>query len=584
MDDNNLSIAGNCVDLEIVFDDTQRDLVNDVVLKINTSGIEEHKKDASAVLKQDLSRSDSDTSTAPWKNLEAFSANLESLAHLDHLSSGLNCFEAVDGLYHSFQRIWAEEKKRLLNKHVLSRICEGNVGRPAMHKKRKLGLSLDYWVENRRTEEIRSNPLGNDDMDIDEVDFKIAEDDQSLTTWLARVGCDSGYPSIRVSKDWLGEEIFANNVAEDNDDEAQDRVHKPLWLDPDATLVTNSIERDDTDEMIIEQAGEGVSSLPRPPNIRFTVDLEPAVLLTNNAVSAMFLTEATIAVDFTKATTYRQVMDNLVLQNSSSHSYQGMEMQRGQANGAQKRWTRNLTVYDKDGLATQARHSYAIHSSTPVGAYLMQSFSFGHPRQLAEAIPILRQYALLWSIMRKLIPSSDKSVTDKSATKTESDGHQRPKRSRVPQKKSNINAQHARLDAFLNGDGLDKEAGMPVDVLLSETLTNPSNPRIDLIFPLPSRNSSNASSGTVTTMEKLARRTVRTVSSASVEQPQFVTVSIEIEINGKIVVSSASGSPVTGHPPGHDSSPADSETLQKMANILAISEDLGVLVQWILKQ
>ena len=584
MDDNNLSIAGNCVDLEIVFDDAQRDLANDVVLKINTSGVEEHKKDASAVLKEDLNHSDLDTSPAPWKGLEAFSANLESLAHLDHLSSGLNCFEAVDGLYYSFQRIWAEEKKRLLNKHVLSRICEGNVGRPAMHKKRKLGLSLDYWVENRQTEEIKSDPLGNDDMDIDEVDSKIAEDDQSSLTWLARVGCDSGYPSIRVSKDWLGEEIFANHVADDNDEQAQDRVRKPLWLDPDATLITNPIERDDTDEMIIDQVGEGVSSLPRPPNIRFTVDLEPAVLLTNNAVSAMFLTEATIAVDFTKATTYRQVLDNLVLQHSSSQSYQGMEMQRGQATGAQKRWTRNLTVYDKDGLATRARHSYAIHSSTPVGAYLMQSFSFGHPRQLAEAIPILRQYALLWSIMRKLTPLSDKSVTDKSASKDESDGHQQPKRSRVPQKKSNINAQHARLDAFLNGVGMDGETGILVDVLLSETLTSPSNPKLDLIFPLPSRSSGHASSGTVPAMEKLARRTARTVTSARVEQPHFVTISIEIEINGKIVVSSASGSPVTGRPPRHDSSPASSEILQKMANVLTISEDLGVLVQWILKQ
>src|SRR5271170_7436365 len=171
LDDNNLSVAGNYVDLEIVFDDARRDSVRDVVLRINTSGVEEHKKDASAVLQKDLDPSDFDASAAPWKSLEAFTANLARLAHLDHLSQhGLNCFEAVDGLYHSFQRIWAEEKKRLLTKHVLSRICEGTLGRPAMHKKEKLGLSLDYWVENRRIKEAKLKPMEADAMDIGQID------------------------------------------------------------------------------------------------------------------------------------------------------------------------------------------------------------------------------------------------------------------------------------------------------------------------------------------------------------------------------------------------------------------------------
>src|SRR2546423_6184480 len=224
LDDNNLSIAGNCVDLEIVFDDAQRDSVNDVVLKINTSGVEEHKKDASAVLRQDLALSDFNTSAAPWKSLEAFSANLGRLAHLDQLSNGLNCFEALDGLYYSFQRIWEEEKKRLQNKHILSRICEGTLGRPMMHRKRKLGLSLDYWVENRRMKERRSKPLGHDAMDIDEADSELDQDEQSSPIWLARVGCDKGYPAIRISKDWLGQEVFAANDADKDNygPEAQD--------------------------------------------------------------------------------------------------------------------------------------------------------------------------------------------------------------------------------------------------------------------------------------------------------------------------------------------------------------------------
>ena len=575
MDDNNLSIAGNCVDLEIVFDDVQRGLVKDVVLKINTSGVEEHKNDASAVLSRDLDPSDFDTSTAPWKSLEAFSANLDSLAHLDHLSNGLNCFEAVDGLYYSFQRIWAEEKKRLQSKHVLTRICEGNVGRPAMHKKRKLGLSLDYWVENRRTREIEPEVEGADAIGVDEVESQEAQDDQSSLTWLARIGCDKGYPSIRVSKDWLGEENFAINDADHGDDQAQNKILKPAWLDPDTTLVITPMEKDDTDETVIKQAGAGISSLPRPPNIRFTVDLEPAVLLTNSAFSSMLTTGVTIVVDYTKATTYRQALDDFVSPQSSFQSHQGIETQRGNTREAQTRWTRNLTVYDKDGSAKQAHHSYALRCSTPVGAYPMQSFSFGHPRQLAEAIPYLRQYALLWSIMRKLSPLSDKSIVEGSVSKNELDGCQRPRKSRAPQKKSNISAQRARVDAFLGGAGLLREPGIPVDVSLSETLTDPPKSKLDLIFPFSTGTYGDAPDGSIKLDDDLAR----TLVGSAVKQPELMTVAIEIENNGKIVVSSAS---VTRRLKGHGIRSIDSEILRKMTNVLAISEDLGVLVQWVL--
>jgi hypothetical protein len=565
LDDNNLSIAGNCVDLEIVFDEAQRDSVNDVVLKINTSGVEEHKKDASAVLQQDLTPSDLDTSVTPWKNLEAFSANLARLAHLDHLSNRLNCFEAIDGLYYSFQRIWVEERKRLRSKHVLSRICGGTLGRPAMHKKRKLGLSLDYWVENRRTRETKQKPPRADAMDVDQVDLELDQDEESSPTWLARIGCETGYPPIRVSKDWVSEEVFQISDADNNNDDAQDETRKPIWLDPNPTLVVSPNEIDVGDETVIEQAVAGVNSLPKPPNIRFTFDLEPAVLLTNSAVSTMMTQGLTLGLDFSKASTYQQAFHDLGSKQTSTQSQHGVETQRENANKAQKRWTRDLTFYDRDGLAKQARHSYALHSSPPVGVYPMQSFSFEHPRQLAEVIPVLRQYALLWSIMCKLTPLSDTLAVEDPAPKNELDGSQRPKKSRAPQKKSNINAQHARLDAFLNGGGFpggetgltssssgDGEAVVSIDVLLNETLTNPPKPKLDIIFPLP-----------LSSDKKVSGR-IR-------EPPGFGTVSIEIEVNGRIVVSSATGLPFT-----------DSETLGKLATVLSLGEDLGVLVQWIL--
>jgi hypothetical protein len=565
LDDNNLSVAGNYVDLEIVFDDARRDSVRDVVLKITTSGVEEHKKDASAVLQKDLDPSDFDVSTAPWKGLEAFSANLARLAHLDHLSQhGLNCFEAVDGLYHSFRRIWTEEKKRLLTKHVLSRICEGTLGRPAMHKKGKLGLSLDYWVENRRIKEAKLKPMEADAIDIDQIDSEPDKVGSSSQTWLARIGCESGYPPIRVSKDWLGEEVFPTDNADNNGDEAGDEAHKPRWLSPEPTLVQSPNEADDVDEMVIEAAAAGVSIL-KPPNIRFTFELEPAVWLPNSVISNMMTQGVTFDLDFSKASTYEEALRNFAAQQISPQSQNGNETQLQDAKRAEKRWTRDLTVLDKDSLAKQARHSYAVRYSTSLWAYPMQSFSFGHPRQLTEAIPVLRQYALLWSVMRKLASQSDKPVVRAPAAKNELQDSQQRKKSREPQKKSNIKPQHARLGALLDNTGLsgrgavpnsswglEEEAGVPIDVSLNMTFTNPTMPKLDLLFPL------HISSD-------------RKPPNLAKEQRPFGTVSIEIGMNGKIAVSSTTGLPFS-----------DSESLRRMANVLTVSEDLGVLVQWVL--
>jgi hypothetical protein len=89
-------------------------------------------------------------------------------------------------------------------------------------------------------------------------------------------------------------------------------------------------------------------------------------------------------------------------------------------------------------------------------------------------------------------------------------------------------------------------------VSLNLTLTDPPKPKLDLFFRLPYSRDSKSSARTV-------------------EMPRFGTVSIEIESNGRIKVASADGLPWT-----------DTETLKKMASVLSLSEDLGVLVHWIL--
>lgn len=567
LDDNILSIAGNnCVDLEIVFDEVQRDLVKDVILKINVSGVDEHKKEASAVLRRDLWQSDNG-SGLPWKSLENFSANLDRLAHLDQLSTGINCFEALDGLYHSFQRIWKEEKRRLQSMHVLSRTCQGAMGRPVMHKTQKLGYNLDYWIEKRRLRERDSQSSCPDAVDFDPVEQGSDDDDkQSLPSWTAKLGCEAGYPPLRVAKDWIGEEIFLQDELEADDHTnnlAEERgMPKIAWLDPPPTLVASSDVKDDPEAMAMDGAGAGVS-LPKPPNIRFTFNLEPTVLVPMNAISAMIAMGLTIPVDVRKALTYRQALDALGHRQKAPHEKEADEILNSTATAGRKRWDQSITVYDKNGESSQIQHSYSLRSSMPLWCYPIQSMSFEHPRQLAKVIPALRQYALLWSIVRKLVPVSA-PVSEISSTPPRDDvTHQSLESSRRAQKKSNIGIQRAKLDVLLNGAarpskatglaitsaGNDKSP-LSIDVSLSLTSTSPLRPKLDLIFPLP-----------VGSQEPMGH-------------PCFGTVCVEIGANGEVLVPSITGLPFT----------QSDQDLKKAASVLAISEDMSVLVQWLLSR
>src|SRR4030095_5495463 len=89
--EDNLSIAGNSVDLEIEFD-PGGESVKDVSLKYATPEAQEGERrdEATAVLKRDLIQFPQDREQGIWKRLEGFHANLQRLARLDQLSQEVN--------------------------------------------------------------------------------------------------------------------------------------------------------------------------------------------------------------------------------------------------------------------------------------------------------------------------------------------------------------------------------------------------------------------------------------------------------------------------------------------------------------
>ena len=193
-----LIIAGSALALDI-------DFTNNVVQKVSLAFPESsdivtrHTEKAGAILLRDLQIKP--TESPLTKMLDQFAANLERLALPDKLSviPGLNCYEAIAGVYESLERLHKWELERLKENGDYNGKADDYVeraamctrsGRPLMHARNRLGLSLDYWEEKRRISKKSSQQVGK--------------------TYAILIGC-APIPlglyetplSLRVSKDWI---------------------------------------------------------------------------------------------------------------------------------------------------------------------------------------------------------------------------------------------------------------------------------------------------------------------------------------------------------------------------------------------
>jgi Mediator of RNA polymerase II transcription subunit 1 len=522
-DEDNVTIAGNhCVDLEITFDHLTRDLVKNVVLKINMSGEEEHKKVASEILKTDLTQPPREADDPPWKSLGNFATNLRYLSQLDHLSSKVNCFAAIAGLHSSFQTIWEEEKKRLTWRKSLQQLSHGAVGRPSMDRDGKLGLSIDYWVERQELypsvfcehEEI---PASTEPADCPSLSHS--------PWWRARISCETGSPSITKFRDWLAPEILTSYEVGSRSHSDEKKSFEPAWRDPIA-VDSMTDTKEDQDAMM-----ENLETILEPSNVRFVSYLDPPVVLPLSTILSLTAQSPIVEVDQSKVITYQEQLEKM------------NGMGRADAdNRSAPQWPRELTIIDNDGGAKQHRHLYSIHSLVTLWCYAVDKLVFSHPRQVAGALPTLRQYALLWTLLRKLVPSENlmttasgpggiKSLEKSTTTRTRSNMLQ----------KNTVRSRQAKLNELLSKrqpSYLDD--ALPVTVQL-DIVTDSSVPTIHLIVPLG-------------------------------RAPWFGKISVGIGLNGSLQVSSTL--------PEF----SDGKISRKMAKILALSEDLGVLVEWLLEK
>jgi hypothetical protein len=527
-DDDNLTIAGNAVDLELNFETLNRDVVKDVSLKLSTSENEdpELQEGGTKVLKQNLSWSHSDDRSLPWTSLSSFESNLHYLRQVDQIEDGAPCFSAVNSLYHAFKQIWDVEKQKLNWHATQSHLRRGAIGRPSLDRGPKLGLSLDYWACKHDLE----SDTGDDETPIKSQDL-----------YTVQISCESDTNPTLLPRNWVSDQVLSEQTQAASILEAESDTLMPEWQDPTSDGGdSNDPSRPTSDDVAMEKPGQ---PLPSMLNMHFVCSLFPQVYLPLNAAAGLNLGFAMLDLDQELTVTYQKALQDYFNRERSNAPEK-----------AEERWARDLPRVDPKDGSDFRRHSYALHSAqngAPLWCLGVKTLKFTHPRQLAAAFPVLRQYALLGSILQSLVEFPSYGNTEsKDKTPSVEDAkvlqvHQRPL------KRSNIKTGNHRFQNLTqkNGNTLDKEA-LPVDISL-DIISDPSRARLDIFVPL------------------------KGILSRSRQKP-FIFLSFDICSGGSIEIRSLQGVQASG---------SDDTALKPMvARVLTFTEDIGIVVEWLIEK
>ncbi|CAG8132042.1 unnamed protein product [Penicillium olsonii] len=582
--DDNLNIAGNFVDLEVEFY-PGLDVVKDVSLRYATPEFTEgvRRDKATAVLKRTLAQSPEDAEIGKWRSLQEFHENLQWLAKLDKLSQEVNCFEALENLEENFKRIWVEESKNEKHGGEYQHLCTGVLGRPRMHKGTRIGLGLEYWVEQAKVLDVKNSKQPSDAMEIDEQqdhESKIELEDQSRS-WAVMVECEVGYPSLRISKEWVGNEAFT--AGESNESLPSNGAAGSVnWLDPPQTM---RLTHGNHDPMAMDSSMLESS----PPNRRFVAKLEPALDVPILAASEIYrhLGMQLQQQDF-KMVTY----DALLVSDSSS-----MSPGSSPHPGRRKRQMQVLAV-DSKGEQQTKRHNYTFQAFESSSGLTVNELPFSHPRQLADILPILRQYAMLANLIRKTFQVPDQEAGNTNGVSAPTSDTTLP----PPHQAANDSAS---LDGItvLNNDNPNEGR---LDFLLGLSTTEGNDPSFShgSLTPLngkpsPTQPPMDDVKVDVTLRTQLGQapalmllitdQKIPNEETPQVQRPCQIAICVEVGLNGQVSVVETAGLTNCGsggdsEMQGTDDSGSGAGEIQKqIARVLELSQDLGILVEWILR-
>jgi hypothetical protein len=418
-----------------------------------------HQAAAASVLLDDLTPPPA-TSAINTK-LNRFAANLETLARLDKLSvyDQLNCFEAITGVYESLKKLYEHEKQaaRIIvqakrghtetraERHVL---CKRS-GRPQMHARRKIGLSLDYWMEDSNIYPSASADLKDASaMDVDSKPSNAPQKELDETIFAlditAEAGSPDSYSSIRVSSSWIADRILKTAEETTDPTDLLSGTQSIDWQDPAPTYLSDSNQTNSDAMAIDSNPNPGAQKLPA---VRFVARLNPPLAMPWTAAAAI-LQSVGAAGAVSDLPDMQRTYEGLLLQKQSDVPILNKSLQS--SGPAASTTTNVLTPEGKN-----AQHKNALYMPKQDFGYVLTSIPFAHPRQVVALLPVLRQWAYLGSLLKGTFLKSDNATPS--------------------QKEPSFS-----LADLLSGTNTSTGSAVAVDVSLS---TQPS-PTLEFVFPI----------------------------------------------------------------------------------------------------
>lgn len=529
-----LSIAGNSVLVDVTFLG-KGDEVGSVHLGFPGREEAEWSKSAEKggeVLKRDLKGQEGQSG---YTEVEPLVGNLERLARLDRLGTGgLNCFDAVEGVGAALRKVWELETKKRRDEQrderhedvELDVMCKDS-GKPSMYAGGRLGLALQYWTERR---DVTGRKRKADEMAVDgsPEDTPI----QETTTWSATIECEPSfanlYPSVRVSSNWITEAVDKQMTDQQQQDPFTTANDSSFtWQDPPPTFISS--EPSAPDAMNIDTS----SLLPqsKTPDVRFVARLDPPVLVPLQTALHVYESVGTpLSQESIQPTTF----DSLLVLNadgtpSTSDTERVVEREFFTPTG------------DREAGEYRKKHAYTLFTDPQAYARNVEDIPFSHPRQIVTLFPVLRQWAMVSSLLRRCLASSRTSSA--SVSKAAVNGYPIPEDDDADSASSDDGNAESDLENLLNPSSSAPHAGSKARAIDISLSLSAFAPRIRLTFE---------------------------------RRGEIAHVSFSIGTNAKIADVDVN---IGDRTKADDEKKREGRT-EKVKKVLELSEDLGWLVEW----
>ncbi|KAK2065178.1 hypothetical protein LY76DRAFT_360226 [Colletotrichum caudatum] len=408
-----LVIAGQALTIDI---ELNNNIVESVSLGFPESGpiVTRHKDRAANILLKDLRlRPDQSPLT---KTLEKFSANLERLANLDKLSviPGLDCQEALAGIFESLERLHKWELSKLREDPAMSgkpdRFLETTVmctksGRPMMHTRDMVGLSIEYWTERRHV--------------IPRTPETARYCEKMEKVWSILIGCKAidgdMFPPVRVTENWISQKVEKD---EPGPEDILVAASGPAldWLEPEPTTLPQTDDNKEPGIDVVQPDG----TTHKYPNVKFVATLIPSVIVPQSVWNTLHTLTGAQAQPMPLPT---YTFDSISFPIPEGTNHDASELRVISCK-------RRVQVPGDGDTVPWRKHKNTLLIYKPVYGQTVTDLSFSHPRQLVAMLPILRQYAFISTLLERsfgskitgeAVPEVDDSIVISDTTTTQAE-------------------------------------------------------------------------------------------------------------------------------------------------------------------